>query len=163
MVDIVSFRKGNKIRLHISSSNCFKYTVNLSDGGPMYVEREGLVATNSLYHDAARPSMLLLPAHILATFNLPQKAQRSQRKTQEIKHLIKKAAQRIQRALGVIKYVFICANKGVIPRARGGLRALQKVSMFSIIKKYKNDPFFVCFVSLWRVFFFRCVTIWFSI
>ena len=62
-----------------------------------------------------------VPIHILATFNLPQRAQRSQRKTQEIKHLIKKATQRIQRALRVIKYVFICANKGVISRVCGGL------------------------------------------
>jgi len=61
LVDLVSFWKGNKIRLLTSSANHPKYSVNLNDGGPMYVEGKGLVATNSICHDAARPSALLLP------------------------------------------------------------------------------------------------------
>ena len=62
-----------------------------------------------------------VPTHILATFNLSQMAQRSQIKTQEIKHLIKKATQRIQRAPRVIKYVFICANSSIISGVCGRL------------------------------------------
>jgi predicted acyl esterase len=58
----ITFRKGHKVRVLISSSNFPKYAPNRNDGGPMYgKEGGGLVANNSVYFDAAHPSALLLP------------------------------------------------------------------------------------------------------
>lgn len=38
-----------------------KYALNLNDGGEMYKKGQGLVAANSVYADAKRPSALALP------------------------------------------------------------------------------------------------------
>lgn len=56
-----TFLERHRIGLLITSSNYPKFDNNLNDGGPMYVDQEGIVATNSVYHDEARPSALLLP------------------------------------------------------------------------------------------------------
>jgi putative CocE/NonD family hydrolase len=53
--------KGHRVGVVISSSNSPRYDVNLNDGGPMYTGGEGLIATNSVYHDADHPSALILP------------------------------------------------------------------------------------------------------
>jgi predicted acyl esterase len=57
----ITFRKGHKVRVLISSSNYPKYAPNLNDGGPMYGKQAGVVAKNSVYFDATHPSALLLP------------------------------------------------------------------------------------------------------
>jgi uncharacterized protein len=57
----ITFLKGHRVRVIISSSNHPKYAVNLNDGGPMYKKGTGMVATNTVYADAMRPSALVLP------------------------------------------------------------------------------------------------------
>ncbi len=57
----LTFLKGHRARLIISSSNYPKYALNLNDGGPMYRKGAGLVATNSVYTDRQHPSALILP------------------------------------------------------------------------------------------------------
>ena len=58
----ITFEKGHRIALHVSSSNSPRFAVNPNTG-----EAEGAqklkprVATNSVYHDAAHPSALVLP------------------------------------------------------------------------------------------------------
>jgi len=57
----LTFLKGHRVRVIISSSNYPKYALNLNDGGPMYRKGAGLVATNTVYADKQRPSALILP------------------------------------------------------------------------------------------------------
>jgi putative CocE/NonD family hydrolase len=57
----ITFPEGHRVGVLISSSNYPKYDVNLNDGGPMYTSGEGQIATNSVYHDAEHPSVLVLP------------------------------------------------------------------------------------------------------
>jgi len=57
----LTFLKGHRVGVIISSSSYPRYDVNLNDGGPLYQGGKGVVATNSIYHDAARPSALILP------------------------------------------------------------------------------------------------------
>lgn len=57
----LTFLKGHRARLIISSSNYPKYAINLNDGGPMYRKGDGLVATNSVYAGKQHPSALVLP------------------------------------------------------------------------------------------------------
>jgi len=57
----ITFLKGHRVRVIISSSNYPKYALNLNDGGPMYKKGNGLVATNTVYADAKHPSALILP------------------------------------------------------------------------------------------------------
>jgi putative CocE/NonD family hydrolase len=52
---------GHRLRLEISSSVFGKYDVNLNGGGPVGQEHEPVIAHQGIYHDAARPSCLLLP------------------------------------------------------------------------------------------------------
>lgn len=57
----ITFLKGHRVRVIISSSNYPKYALNLNDGGPMYKKGKSLVATNTVYADAKHPSTLVLP------------------------------------------------------------------------------------------------------
>jgi predicted acyl esterase len=57
----LTFLKGHRVRVIVSSSNYPKYALNLNDGGPMYRKAAGLVATNTVYADKQRPSALILP------------------------------------------------------------------------------------------------------
>jgi hypothetical protein len=52
---------GDRLRLVVSSSNYPKYAKNLNDGGAMYGDGAGLVATNQVWGGAERPSALVLP------------------------------------------------------------------------------------------------------
>ena len=54
------FLAGHCIRLEVASSAHPKFAVNLGTGGDESVVTNGIVAHNRLYHDAARPSRLLL-------------------------------------------------------------------------------------------------------
>ena len=55
------FEAGHSIRVDISSSNFPKYDRNLNTGGELYTETEWTIAENTIYHDAANPSYVMLP------------------------------------------------------------------------------------------------------
>jgi putative CocE/NonD family hydrolase len=54
------FRKGHRIRLEISSSNFPRFDRNPNTGGSIAGETKLRVGTQTIYHDAAHPSHLLL-------------------------------------------------------------------------------------------------------
>jgi uncharacterized protein len=55
------FRKGHRLRLEISSSNFPRFDRNLNTGEDAASGRKSVGATNSVYHDAEHPSVLVLP------------------------------------------------------------------------------------------------------
>ncbi len=55
------FKKGHRIRVDVSSSNYPRFDVNPNTGEPLGTSRRAVVAENSVYHDAARPSRVVLP------------------------------------------------------------------------------------------------------
>ncbi len=55
------FKRGHRIRVDISSSNFPRFDVNPNSGEPLNQHRRLVVATNTVYHDAAHPSHILLP------------------------------------------------------------------------------------------------------
>ncbi|MEK6303560.1 MAG: CocE/NonD family hydrolase [Acidobacteriota bacterium] len=57
----LTFLKGHRARIIISSSNYPRFALNLNDGGPMYKKGKGLVALNAVYADKKHPSALVLP------------------------------------------------------------------------------------------------------
>ncbi len=57
----VVFQKGHRIRVDISSSNFPRFDVNSNTGEPLNDNRHWAIATNTIYHDAQRPSQILLP------------------------------------------------------------------------------------------------------
>ena len=56
------FGPGHRIRLEVCSSAQPAFAVNLGTGGDEAAATEAVLARNVLYHDAARPSRLLLRA-----------------------------------------------------------------------------------------------------
>ena len=55
------FKAGHRIRLDISSSNFPFYDVNPNTGGPLGKEQNMTKAHNTIHHDAAHPTHLILP------------------------------------------------------------------------------------------------------
>jgi len=55
------FKAGHRIRLDISSSSFPRFDVNPNSGEPLNDHRRMVVATNTIYHDAAHPSQIILP------------------------------------------------------------------------------------------------------
>jgi len=55
------FLKGHRIRVEVSSSNFPRFDRNLNTGKDTATDATILKATNTIYHDAAHPSALLLP------------------------------------------------------------------------------------------------------
>jgi putative CocE/NonD family hydrolase len=55
------FKKGHRIRVDVSSSNFPRFDVNPNTGEPLGRNRRALQADNSIHHDAARPSHVVLP------------------------------------------------------------------------------------------------------
>jgi len=55
------FNKGHRIEVEVSSSNYPRFEKNLNNGKPYGVEGEPRIATNSVHHDRAHPSRILLP------------------------------------------------------------------------------------------------------
>jgi len=55
------FAKGHHIRLDVSSSNFPRFDVNPNTGEPLNDNRRALVAENAVFHDAERPSHIVLP------------------------------------------------------------------------------------------------------
>jgi putative CocE/NonD family hydrolase len=56
------FRKGHRIRVHVTSSFFPHLDRNPNTGRPAAIESRFALATNVVYHDAARPSRVILPA-----------------------------------------------------------------------------------------------------
>jgi putative CocE/NonD family hydrolase len=55
------FKQGHRIRVDISSSNFPRFDVNPNTGDPLGRHRRMIPAENSVYHDAGRPSHVVLP------------------------------------------------------------------------------------------------------
>lgn len=55
------FKKGHRIRLDVSSSNWPKYEANPNTGESLGRERRRETAQNTVFHDAGRPSHVVLP------------------------------------------------------------------------------------------------------
>ena len=55
------FKAGHRIRLDIASSNFPRFDVNPNTGEPLNANRRMVTATNTIYHDAAHPSHVILP------------------------------------------------------------------------------------------------------
>jgi uncharacterized protein len=55
------FRRGHRIRVDVSSSNFPRFDVNPNTGEPLNDHRRTQIAENSVYHDPAHPSHILLP------------------------------------------------------------------------------------------------------
>ena len=56
------FLAGHRVRLEVASSAHPKFAVNLGIAGDQSTATEGVIARNRLFHDAERPSRLVLPA-----------------------------------------------------------------------------------------------------
>ena len=54
------FLSGHRLRLEVAASAHPKFAVNLGTAGDQSQETEGVVARNTLFHDAGRPSRLVL-------------------------------------------------------------------------------------------------------
>jgi putative CocE/NonD family hydrolase len=55
------FKKGHRIRVDISSSNFPRFDANPNTGEPLGRNRRSVTADNTVYHDAAYPSHIVLP------------------------------------------------------------------------------------------------------
>jgi putative CocE/NonD family hydrolase len=55
------FETGHRIRLDISSSNFPRFDINPNTGQPVGRHTHAIVADNTIYHDAAHPSHVVLP------------------------------------------------------------------------------------------------------
>ena len=56
-----TFLPGHRVRVQVTSSDFPRYDRNLNTGGPFGEEVRGAVAVNTIFHDALRPSYILLP------------------------------------------------------------------------------------------------------
>lgn len=55
------FKKGHRIRVDVSSSNFPRFDLNPNTGEPLGDNRRWATAVNTVYHDAERPSQIVLP------------------------------------------------------------------------------------------------------
>lgn len=55
------FKAGHRVRIDISSSNFPRFDVNPNTGAPLGRDRRAISADNSIYHDAAHASHVILP------------------------------------------------------------------------------------------------------
>ena len=55
------FKKGHRIRVDVSSSNFPRFDVNPNTGEPLNDHRRVLSAVNTIHHDRAHPSHIVLP------------------------------------------------------------------------------------------------------
>ena len=55
------FRKGHRIRVHVTSSHFPQFARNLNTGAPLGTSDEMIVAEQTIYHSAERPSHVVLP------------------------------------------------------------------------------------------------------
>lgn len=57
----ITFQKGHRIRVEVTSSNFPKFVRNLNTGGNNYDESEGVVAHNTIHHSPDYQSYIMLP------------------------------------------------------------------------------------------------------
>ncbi len=57
----IIFRKGHRIRIHVSSSSWPLWDRNHNTGNPIGMDAEMEVAEQTIYHDSRRPSHIILP------------------------------------------------------------------------------------------------------
>jgi hypothetical protein len=62
------FLKAHRIRLEVSSSNFPRFDRNLNTGKDAATDATMVKATNTIYHDAAHPSALILPVVAKGSF-----------------------------------------------------------------------------------------------
>jgi uncharacterized protein len=55
------FKRGHRIRVDVSSSNFPRFDINPNTGEPLNDNRQTKIAINTVYHDASRPSQIVLP------------------------------------------------------------------------------------------------------
>jgi putative CocE/NonD family hydrolase len=55
------FQVGHLIRLDVASSNYPHFDVNTNTGEPFGASQRTIVAENTVYHDRAHPSQVILP------------------------------------------------------------------------------------------------------
>lgn len=55
------FKKGHRVRVDVSSSNYPRFDVNPNTGAPLGTSRRRIAADNTVHHDAAHPSQVILP------------------------------------------------------------------------------------------------------
>ena len=55
------FKRGHRIRLDVTSSNFPEFDVNPNTGEPLGRHTHTIVAHQTLFHDAMRPSRIVLP------------------------------------------------------------------------------------------------------
>ena len=55
------FLTGHRLRLEVSSSNFPRYDRNPNTGAPFATDVRTVVARQTVFHDAAKPSRLILP------------------------------------------------------------------------------------------------------
>ncbi len=63
------FKKGHRLRIDVSSSNFPRFDVNPNTGDPLGDYRRMVTADNTVYHDAAHPSHVVLP--VIAQSTVP--------------------------------------------------------------------------------------------
>jgi putative CocE/NonD family hydrolase len=68
----IVFKKGHRIRVDVSSSNYPRFDVNPNTGDPLGDYRRMVPADNTVFHDAAHPSQVVLPV-IPASANAVQR------------------------------------------------------------------------------------------
>ena len=61
------FKRGHRIRVDISSSNFPRFDVNPNTGEPLNDNRRTVIAMNTIVHDRAHPSHIVLPVIPVAT------------------------------------------------------------------------------------------------
>jgi predicted acyl esterase len=64
----IIFNKGHRIRVTIASTGAPLYEPNNQTGGPQTVDwmKDAVLATNTIWHDATRPSCLIVPVNIVS-------------------------------------------------------------------------------------------------
>jgi predicted acyl esterase len=67
------FKAGHRIRLEVSSSNFPRYARNQNTGLPLGASAEARKAEQTIYHDAQRPSQLILPLAQVTQFGGPNR------------------------------------------------------------------------------------------
>ncbi|HXU40004.1 MAG TPA: CocE/NonD family hydrolase [Blastocatellia bacterium] len=63
----IIFNKGHRIAVHITSSNDPRFDPNPNTGKPLRADNETRVAKNTIHHDRAHPSRVLLP--VVSSYN----------------------------------------------------------------------------------------------
>ncbi|MBK04482.1 MAG: hypothetical protein CL920_26660 [Deltaproteobacteria bacterium] len=80
----IVFEKGHKLRVAITSSNAPRFQPNPNTGAPLSLSyTQTVIAKNTIYHDAMRPSRIILPVVDLSTIENPNPKEPTPEMTQE--------------------------------------------------------------------------------